>query len=88
MGQTSFHSCECDFLEPNINPSRNLNAIHRQNGIGEVAGKLKRIGDSLQSQYMFSNILYDLVREYGIENTVNMLLTGINSALILQALLS
>jgi len=87
MGQTSFDSCECDF-QASLYPSRNVNAIHCQNAINEVAGKLKRIGDSVQSKDMFSNFLYGLVREFGIENTINLLLTGINGTLVLQAFLA
>lgn len=90
MGQAIFESCEYD-LEADAKPTRDVIVSCCQDRARQkqiVAEKLKKIGDGINAHYFYSNVLYDFVRDFGLNDIFGIFLTGIHGALLLKNLLS
>lgn len=91
MGQIIFDSCEFHDIKADVNPTRAAIAspcrdLARQKRY--VACELRRMGDSLNARYYLANALYEVVRDFGMDNYSGALLTGLHSLLMLKNLLS
>ena len=91
MGQTIFESCEYDLIT-DAKPAGNLIASCGQDRAARqkriVAEKLKKMGDQIDARYFYSNLLYDFVRDFGLNRVFGIFLTGIHGALLLKIFLS